>query len=195
MRSRAEPFPHYPRKQYASSTDLKTEILNEWYNTAATFVIEFTGVFAIVLAVGLAIHQNNTPAFIGATYGSITAILYVLFKHHHFNPFLTLQAFLGDVSGDSSKMSRFMMFILMIVIWGVQILGSLAGAETLKYFFGNKDLVGSSIPVETLTDGRIVFLEFLGSFLLGSVIFKLSQVSSFACSNPFSFHKNSLCCN
>lgn len=155
--------------------------------TLVKYIIEFGGAFALVFVMGVVIKEhsleNNTSQeinLISALYGAVVSILYFAFSEQHFNPWFTVQAFFQDLIVTKSRNVRFVLMGLLHIalIWGLQLVGSIAGAAALQFFHNDSNQVGKTVPKPSLTGLDIIFYEFAASFLYAIVVFCISANGS-----------------
>lgn len=138
-------------------------------------LIEFMGAFVIVFSVGMVIHQQMGVGMIAATFAGVLLVLHATFEKQHFNPFFSLQSFLFDVCSGTITGTTFALSLLqLMMIWGIQVAGSVAGAEALKWSFSNSQFVGATIPAANVPMGDVVFYEFIGSFAYAIAFYVLN---------------------
>jgi len=152
------------------------DVNDTWLTAIEKWLIEFGGAFAIVFIVGMAIVHDLSIPMIAATFGAVTSVLYMVYDEQHFNPFLTLQAWMFDIVNGQTKGTYNVVISLIHVlwIWSLQLVGSILGAVALSWAFNDKQSVGATIPVDGLAGDRVIFYEFVASFFFGMIIFSLS---------------------
>lgn len=177
VRQRNGGYKSMAKSQLGSVLGSTGEGIGSWDTVFEKWLIEFGGCFAIVFAIGMAIHQGYTVPIIAATFGAVTCVLHCVYDEQHFNPFVTLQGYIGDVLTAGFAEAGFTTVvggIHVLWLWGIQLAGSVAGAAALAWAFNDSQMVGATVPAANVTVGQIIFYEFLGSFFYGSIVFRLS---------------------
>gem|GEM_PF-138326 len=137
----------------SDTTDLWKALLVEFLGT-------FTLVFVGASAASLTLAQGGSILTVGLAFGlALLAIIYIWgsYSGAHVNPAVS---FGFAVAGQ-------MNWGLMLGYWVAQILGAIAAAALVAYFFGTANGAGTPIGTLTYTDaGRAIFVEAVITFFL-----------------------------